>query len=592
MNKPLVYYFLSLIFGITFSYLIYSYFTIGVVITTSFFLILFFTVNRKLFTIVTLFFLLGFFTFKIYFYSNFNANKFYKFRITEKKIYKSTASYKGKKIQIEGDISKYKEGENLLIRGNFSKETNVEKGILGTIKVNKSSKCSNDIITLIYQLKEKIYKKFSSSLGKEKAGIVNALCFGNTKYLTDREQEDFKNLGVIHAISVSGLHIGIIYKLFEGFFGVYASILICFIYIIFTGLKASAIRAFVMIVILKLSKKVFKSYDSISALSLAGIIILIFQPYYVFNKGFHLSFLATLGILMYYKKITRLLYKLPEKLNSAIGIMISVQIFVMPYSMVAIKSISLGSFFSNILLVPMYSIIVILGNIALMVMYITPFFKLINYIIYTSFILLNGVTNLTLKVTPPLIYTTKLEATAFVMSYISFLMIKKGHKQFKNIIIVCTILIAIQNYNFFPKIEYVRYKEDRGVVIRYKSDNFYLCKSKIKTLKEEKLLKNILNVDKIIEIKGREHLVKIKSNMYVKNINGKEDIALLLYINENKILFMKGMNKSSKVQSVMNSKDKYAIIELPKVNNNTWQYLPQKQFSYIIIGENPILLVN
>lgn len=57
-----------------------------------------------------------------------------------------------------------------------------------------------------------------------------------------------------------------------------------------------------MIIILKLSKKVFRKYDSLSSISLAAIIILLNKPYYILDIGFMLSFLSTLGILLYNKK--------------------------------------------------------------------------------------------------------------------------------------------------------------------------------------------------------------------------------------------------------------------------------------------------
>ena len=136
---------------------------------------------------------------------------------------------------------------------------------------------------------------------------------------------------------------------------------------IFTGGLPSTIRAFIMIFILKIASKVYKKYDSLSSVSLAAIILLIFRPFYILDIGFMLSFLCVLGIIVFNKKMKKMLYKLPSALNESFSLSLSSQIFSIPYAVVALKTFSLGFLFSNFLLLPLYTIVVILGNVGLCV---------------------------------------------------------------------------------------------------------------------------------------------------------------------------------------------------------------------------------
>ena len=105
---------------------------------------------------------------------------------------------------------------------------------------------------------------------------------------------------------------------------------IAFAYVLFTGAPASAVRAYIMILILNLGMVVKRNYSPLAALSLAGIIIILIKPYDIYNLGFILSFLATLGIILFSKKLNKKLYRLPNLFRSTIAISISAQILTFP----------------------------------------------------------------------------------------------------------------------------------------------------------------------------------------------------------------------------------------------------------------------
>ena len=160
--------------------------------------------------------------------------------------------------------------------------------------------------------------------------MITSVSFGYKSELDEDHKSLMKNLGISHAISISGLHLALVYSILKRIFGVKLSLVIAFAYVLFTGAPASAVRAYIMILILNLGMVVKRNYSPLAALSLAGIIIILIKPYDIYNLGFILSFLATLGIILFSKKLNKKLYRLPNLFRSTIAISISAQILTFP----------------------------------------------------------------------------------------------------------------------------------------------------------------------------------------------------------------------------------------------------------------------
>ena len=87
------------------------------------------------------------------------------------------------------------------------------------------------------------------------------------------------------------------------------------------------------------------------------MILTIFKPYSIFEISFHLSYLATLGIILMNKKMNNMLYKFPGKLREGISIALSAQIFTVPYLLLIFRDLSLNFIIGNLCLVPFVNIL-------------------------------------------------------------------------------------------------------------------------------------------------------------------------------------------------------------------------------------------
>ncbi|WP_392486604.1 ComEC/Rec2 family competence protein [Haloimpatiens sp. FM7315] len=421
-NRPLVYYlFFIVLGGIGFIISTTSYFlciTLFLVILIPFF----FTLEDKRFFVINIMFLLmGLLFFNLYFNIRINGN--ITVRVKEKDCYSYVGSFKGRKILLKGKVKNLKEGMKVSLKGNYKSGSIYEKGIIGSYYVNDYKANERDFICKIYEFKESAYEKYSKILGKEKASVVLALCCGEDKYISYENKKEYSRIGIVHVLSVSGFHICIVYKVIELIFGK-MSPLIALVYVIFTGNKASAIRAYIMIVILKLSKGMYKSYDAISALCLAGMVLLALKPYYILDIGFNLSFLSTLGILLYYKKINRCLYRLPKMLNEGISMCFSAQVFSMPYMAFTLKDVSISFLLGNVFLMPMYSITIILGNVTLVSIFIDKLFRVFCYILYPILLAIEGGSRILLALSLPNVKLNTFYGLSLTGFYIHYILLK------------------------------------------------------------------------------------------------------------------------------------------------------------------------
>lgn len=444
MKRPLVYYFVSVYIGCFLLLILMNRYVLsGSILAAVLLGIVFFNEDKKEFLIIITFFIIGCFSFYLYF--SINIGDELKGRVIENKRGCYIVNYKGRKVELYGKLNNLKDGERIIAKGNFKSEKDYSKGIVGNYNVIEYESEGSDVIQKLYNFREKLYLKYSKALDEKKASIIMACCYGDTKYLSFYQKKEFTELGISHIISVSGFHIAVVYKFLEMFLGVKISLVIAFIYMIFTGAKAATIRAFIMILVLKFSKITYRNYDSLSALSLAGLILIILKPYYILDIGFDLSFLATLGIILYNRKLQRYMYRIPQSINESLSMTLSAQVFSMPYVMCTIKNVSLFFIPANLILIPIYSLVILLGNIGILLFKINPLFKLIVSALYSILTAIDGATYILLKLSPPIIQYNFLYGVFMLALFMNFIFVKHGYSNLRYFPIIMTCFIIMFN---------------------------------------------------------------------------------------------------------------------------------------------------
>ena len=145
--------------------------------------------------------------------------------------------------------------------------------------------------------------------GEEVGGLASVVFLGDRSALSTTIVRDFSRSGTSHLMAVSGLHFSILF----GALDLLLRALCCprkgripivavgsIIFLFLTGFSMSACRAAMMLYALYLNFLLREENDSITSLFVSFALIVLLSPYAIIDLGLWMSFLATLGILMFY----------------------------------------------------------------------------------------------------------------------------------------------------------------------------------------------------------------------------------------------------------------------------------------------------
>lgn len=218
-------------------------------------------------------------------------------------------------------------------------------------------------------LREQIVKKFRTwSLEDDVLAIISALTVGDKSKLTREIKATYNAAGVSHILALSGLHIGILSMILSWLFyplrrvcgGKWiASFLIVGLlwgFAFLSGLSPSVIRAVTMFSAYVVAS-IFSEdrFSGFSALTLTAFIMLIYQPMYLFDVGFQLSFMAVLGIFLFYPLIDSLFVvrnKIVAYLWNIISLSLAAQLATLPLILYYFGTFPVYFLLSNLVVAP------------------------------------------------------------------------------------------------------------------------------------------------------------------------------------------------------------------------------------------------
>ena len=223
--------------------------------------------------------------------------------------------------------------------------------------------------------------------------LVSALLLGEKDMLSDQLKRDFKYIGIMHTLALSGMHLAIltvgISKLLM-VFGVgrrardIISILFTALYMAFTGFPVSVMRAGFMLIISSLLTLLSRTKDSFTSLFIAVFIICIVTPYAIFDIALWLSAFATLGLVVlgeYYENRSKKTGKLSSFVNWCKTLILSSVFAVcatLPFSAVSFGGLSLLSPISTLVFSPLIELIMYIGTVMLILGDIFPIGSLLS----------------------------------------------------------------------------------------------------------------------------------------------------------------------------------------------------------------------
>jgi competence protein ComEC len=210
------------------------------------------------------------------------------------------------------------------------------------------------------------------STGKDELGIAEALLIGYTNDLDKDLVQAYSNTGVVHIIAISGMHLGLIYVLLVWLFAriplVKRSkllqvilILSClWLFSLLTGASASVLRSAVMFTFITIGNNLAKKFSIYNSLAASAFVLLCYNPYFLWDVGFQLSYLAVVGIIVFQKPIYNSFYiknKWVDNVWKLMAISTAAQILTFPICIYYFHQFPNLFLITNIIAVPLSSII-------------------------------------------------------------------------------------------------------------------------------------------------------------------------------------------------------------------------------------------
>ncbi|MFZ4401696.1 MAG: ComEC/Rec2 family competence protein [Bacteroidales bacterium] len=256
--------------------------------------------------------------------------------------------------------------------------------------VKLSSDNGNPLKAFATSLREKLLHIFEANnvSGREYA-VISAILLGQTDKIDPELIKDYSGSGAIHVLSVSGMHVALIFlslSILLSFLDkikygkpvkTFILLITVWFYALLTGMSPSVIRAATMISFIIIGKSLRRDADTLNILFASAFFILLFNPFLIADVGFQLSYLAVAGILIINEAITKWVTPsnyILNKLWETTAVSLSAQLVTTPLSMLYFHQFPNYFMLTN----------VVVFIFAAVVMYAGIFVILVSFIPYVS----------------------------------------------------------------------------------------------------------------------------------------------------------------------------------------------------------------
>ena len=215
--------------------------------------------------------------------------------------------------------------------------------------------------------------------GREFA-VASALLLGYVDEIDNDLMRDYSATGVMHILSVSGMHVGMIFLVLEKLLaflekrkkGAYVKALMVIVFIwlyaLITGLSPAVLRAAAMLSLVVVGKTMKRHPDILNILAASVIFLVVWQPSLLADLGFQLSYLAVAGIVLLYKPVYNLFVPdngLLDKIWSIVAVSIAAQLVTLPLCLYYFHQFPNYFIITNIIVIPLSNLIIYTGILAL-----------------------------------------------------------------------------------------------------------------------------------------------------------------------------------------------------------------------------------
>jgi competence protein ComEC len=301
----------------------------------------------------------------------------------------------GKKIQILGSLDPFPFQRN---PGEFDYGKYLAlNDIQGVVSVKGFSevrltvqKDDNSLNAWTYLVQRSLYSIIDSLHSPQHAGFLKGIIFGYCADLPADVKQSFLDTGTIHILAVSGSNVAFVAFMFFSVFGFFrlsrkavggAAIAGLLVYMLVTGSSPSVVRATIMAIVILCGTLFERKADIYNSISVAALILLLWNTNTIFDVGFQLSFSAVLSIVYFYPRLELLIKKIPERFEEIkavdiilklFAVSLAAQIGTIPFTAYYFNRVSIISLLANIPVVPISGLNTFIGFAEVIFYHISP----------------------------------------------------------------------------------------------------------------------------------------------------------------------------------------------------------------------------
>lgn len=375
--------------------------------------------------------------------------------------------------------------------------------------------------------------------------VALALILGQKQELSPEVMQDYQFAGAIHILSVSGLHIAYI-MIFLNFLmkpisnnqrGLFIKLIITigclWLFALIAGMSASVVRSVVMYSFITMAYYLRRGKNTYYTILVSAYLILLFQPYFLFDIGFQLSYLA-LFFIVWLQPLLATLRKPKKKFYKIVWdiltVSIAAQIGTLPLSLYYFHQFP-GLFFVTNLIVAPFLIFIMIFGIVVMIFAgfgFTPalLIKLLEWAVYGMDYCINWIASFKSFVLQDIPFNFYLLISIYFCFIATIIWFKKP--QFHKLAWVLISILTLQTS--WIKTQYDIYKKEELIIFNQKRNSLIA----IRKGQEVALYGN----DSIIKTASQNIALKSYLTANFSFIKNKTILKNSLYFNKNKILII------------------------------------------------------
>src|SRR5690606_35765728 len=376
--------------------------------------------------------------------------------------------------QMTGTVREVAEPRNLLDFNykEFLAGKNIHYRIQSSDKVVKVAENKN-LLIYIDDFRLFLMNRFSTmGYDAKTKGFIEALLFGAKINLDEEVQQQFKDLGILHILAVSGMHVVVLFATLRFFFRSLKItdritnpflILFLIVFTVMAGLSGSVVRAALIWLMVMLGKTVGARAYTVNFMIGTMLLILIIYLNYLFDVGFQISYLAVFSII-FCCPVLEPFFKTKNIVvnffSEIIGISLAAQVGVLPLSIFYFKQVPLLFLFGNLIAIPLTNFLLVGWFVQLMFSFVPKIEWITPILSFVAQLCFDGVSYLanTFSIKAVDIHWTLLQmvfATALVFCCFWYFRKKKAFK----IVVALLMLVGFQTASLYRQVETKRSSE-------------------------------------------------------------------------------------------------------------------------------------